>query len=153
MNEFLRRDKSEDKAVLLIQTNLDDMSPQLLSHAVNKLFEAGALDIYQGPVYLKKNRLGTQLSVVVRQCDEARLANLILKETTTMGVNVHPLDHRYHAETRMLEGETKFGKITVKQKFVEGILAQSKPGYEVMAKIFSEAQVSMDELNNEIVGQ
>ena len=51
----------------------------------------------------------------------------------------------------MVEVETKFGKIPVKQKFVEGILAQSKPGYEVMEKIASEAQVSMDELNNENV--
>lgn len=83
----------------------------------------------------------------------ARLANLILKETTTLGVNVHPLDHRFHAETRMVELETKFGKIPVKQKFIEGILAQSKPEYEVMAKIASEAQVSMDELNNKIIGQ
>lgn len=53
----------------------------------------------------------------------------------------------------MVELETKFGKIPVKQKFVEGILAQSKPEYEVMEKIASEAQVSMDELNNESVGQ
>ena len=144
---------AEDKAVMLIKTNLDDMNPQLLSHAINQLFEAGALDIYQVPVYMKKNRLGTQLSLVVRQRDEARLANLILKETTTLGVNVHSLDHRFNAETRMVEVETKFGKIPVKQKFIEGILAQSKPEYEVMAKIASEAQVSMDELNNESVSQ
>ncbi len=143
---------AEDKAVMLIKTNLDDMNPQLLSDAINQLFEAGALGTYQAPVFIEKNRLGTQLSLVVRQGDEARLANLILKETTTLGVNFHPLDHRFHAETRMVELETKFGKIPVKQKFVEDILAQSKPEYEVMDKIASEAQVSMDELNNESVG-
>ena len=53
----------------------------------------------------------------------------------------------------MVEVETKFGKIPVKQKFIEGILAQSKPEYEVMAKIASETQVSMNELNNKIIGQ
>ena len=143
----------EDKAVVLIQTNIDDMSPQSLSYAINQLFEAGALDVYQTPIYMKKNRLGIQLSVSVRQRDEARLANLILKETTTLGVNVHPLDHRYHAETRIVEVDTKYGRVPVKQKYLQGSLIQSKPEHDVMAKITAEKQISMDELTHEIFNQ
>lgn len=144
---------AEDKAIALIQTNIDDMSPQLLSHAITRLFEAGALDIYQTPIYMKKNRLGIQLNVVVRQRDEAKLANLILKETTTLGVNVRPLDHRYHVDVRMLQVETKYGSIPVKQKFLDGILIQSRPEYETIAKIASETHVSLEELQTEIAGQ
>jgi hypothetical protein len=146
-------DIAEDKTIVLIQTNIDDMSSQLLSYVINRLFEAGALDVYQVPVYMKKNRLGIRLNVVVRQQDEARLANLILRETTTLGVNVRPLHHNYHAEVRMVEVETKYGIIPVKQKYLDGVLIQSKPEYEVMAKITTESRVSMDELHNEIAEQ
>ena len=142
---------AEDKAIVLIQTNIDDMSSQLLSYVINRLFEAGALEVYQMPIYMKKNRLGIRLNVVVRQQDEAKLANLILRETTTLGVNVRPLDHNYHAEVQMVEVETKYGAIPVKQKYLDGVLIQSKPEYEVTAKIASTGQVSMDELDSEIV--
>ena len=144
---------TEDKDIVLIQTNIDDMSAQLLSHAINRLFEAGALDIYQTPIYMKKNRLGVQLNVVVRQRDEAELAKLILRETTTLGVNVRVLDHRYHAEVRMVTVETKYGSIPVKQKYLDGVLIQSKPEYEVTAKIVSEFKISMDELHHEVEEQ
>jgi pyridinium-3,5-bisthiocarboxylic acid mononucleotide nickel chelatase len=146
-------DIAEDKAIVLIQTNIDDMSSQLLSYVINRLFEAGALDVYQMPIYMKKNRVGIRLNVVVRQRDEIKLANLILRETTTLGVNVRPLHHNYHAEVQMVEVETKYGTIPVKQKYLDGVLLQSKPEYEVTAKIASTGQVSMDELHNEIVEQ
>ena len=144
---------AEDKENVLIQTNIDDMSPQLLSYAINRLFEAGALDIYQVPISMKKNRMGIQLNVTVRRRDEARFANLLLMETTTLGVNVRLLDHRYHAVIRMIDVETKYGKIPVKQKFVNDILIQSKPEYEAAAKIASEFQVSMEEIYNQVARQ
>ncbi|MDD5367897.1 MAG: DUF111 family protein [Anaerolineaceae bacterium] len=138
------------KDVVLIQTNIDDMSPESLSYATLRLFDAGALDIFQTPIYMKKNRLGIQLNVIGKQQDEAKLANLMLNETTTLGVNVQPLDHRYHAETRMVEVETKYGKIPVKQKYLLGTLVQSKPEYEVLSKIAAEMHIPMHELSNEI---
>jgi pyridinium-3,5-bisthiocarboxylic acid mononucleotide nickel chelatase len=52
---------------VLIQANIDDSNPQLLSYVISRLFEAGALDVYQLPIDMKKNRLETQLNVVVRQ--------------------------------------------------------------------------------------
>jgi len=66
---------------------------------------------------------------------------------------VSSLDHNYHAEVRVIEVETKYGNIPVKQKYLDGVLIQSKPEYEVTAKIASIGQVSMDELHNEIVEQ
>ena len=146
-------DIAEDKVMVLIQTNIDDMSPQLLSHAINQLFQSGALDVFQIPIYMKKNRLGIRLNVVVRQRDEARLANLILKETTTLGVTVHRMEHNYHAEVRMIAVKTKYGDIPVKQKYLDGILIQSKPEYEITANIISKFQVTMEELHNEIMEQ
>ncbi|MEI7844846.1 MAG: nickel insertion protein [Chloroflexota bacterium] len=74
-------------------------------------------------------------------------------ETTTLGVNVRLLDHRYHAVIRMIDVETKYGKIPVKQKFVNDILIQSKPEYEAAAKIASEFQVSMEEIYNQVARQ
>jgi uncharacterized protein (DUF111 family) len=144
---------AEDKETVLIQTNIDDMNPQLMSYAIARFFDAGALDVYQVPIQMKKNRMGIQLNVTVRQRDEARLANMILTETSTLGVNVRTLDHRYHAEIRMVTVETKFGTLPVKQKYVNGVLIQSRPEYEAAAKIASTLMISMDEVYNEVVRQ
>jgi len=146
-------DIAEDKEVVLIQTNIDDMNPQLLSYAITRLFEAGAIDVYQIPIQMKKNRSGIQLNVTARQRDEAKLANLILIETTTLGVNIRKLDHRYHAEISLQMIDTKFGRIPIKQKFVDGVLIQSRPEYEAAAKIASELKITMDEVYNEVVRQ
>lgn len=146
-------DDADQAGNVLIQTSMDDISPQLVSYAIERLFEAGALDVYQVPITMKKNRLGIQLNVTARQEDEARLAGIILRETTTLGVNVRPLDHRYHAETRMVKVDTKYGVIPVKQKFWDGQLIQSRPEYAVIAKIATQFQISLDELNFEIRSQ
>ena len=146
-------DEAEKAGNVLIQTSMDDMSPQLVAYTIERLFEAGALDVYQVPITMKKNRLGIQLNVTARQQDEAKLAGIILSETSTLGVNIRPLDHRYHAEIRMVTVETKYGVIPVKQKYWEGRLIQSKPEYEVTAKAAAQFQVSLEEVNYEIQAQ
>jgi pyridinium-3,5-bisthiocarboxylic acid mononucleotide nickel chelatase len=85
---------------LEIETNIDDMNPQIFGHVVAKLFHAGALDVYFTPIFMKKNRPATKLSVIARNEDEQIICDLLLRETSTLGVRVQP-----HLATRSGKGD------------------------------------------------
>ncbi|NMB88822.1 MAG: LarC family nickel insertion protein [Chloroflexi bacterium] len=138
--------------MVLLQTNIDDMSPQFLGRVVQQLMAAGARDVYQMPVYMKKNRLGTRLSVVARKEDEARLAHMILRETSTFGMHIHPLYHRYQAERRMVQVETAFGAVMVKQKVLDGEVIHSAPEYEVCAALAEQHHVPLAQVYQAALG-
>ena len=74
---------------VVLEANLDDMSPQLLAPATEILLGAGALDVAVSPLFMKKGRAGWLLTVIARAHDESTLADLLLRETTTLGVRVH----------------------------------------------------------------
>lgn len=112
-----------------LETNIDDMNPQLFAPVMERLFAAGALDVYLAPIYMKKNRPGTLLGVIARAQDEAALARLLLEETTTLGVRVHPVA-RYEAGRESRTVETEFGPLQVKLKLLDGRVMQATPEYE-----------------------
>lgn len=87
---------SEADRVTVIESNLDDCPPEDVAGCVNRLFEAGALDAFQTPCVMKKGRSGVLLTVVCQPAQAAKLEELVLRETTTIGVR------RYQAERRKL---------------------------------------------------
>src|SRR5262249_36638922 len=74
--------------VVVIEANLDDSTPELLGYAMERLLAAGALDVFFTPIQMKKNRPGTLLGVIARPEGVTALAELILRETTTLGVRL-----------------------------------------------------------------
>ncbi len=112
-----------------LETNIDDMNPQLFAPVMERLFATGALDVYLAPIYMKKNRPGTLLGVIARAQDEPALARLLLEETTTLGVRVHPVA-RYEAGRESRTVDTEFGPLQVKLKLLEGRVLQAAPEYE-----------------------
>ena len=76
------------KTVTVIEANVDDMSPQLFGYAIDRLLEAGALDVFATPVQMKKSRPGLLLTVLARNQDVERLSKLIFAETTTLGMRL-----------------------------------------------------------------
>lgn len=127
----------------LIETNIDDMNPEFYGHVMQLLFEAGALDVYLTPIYMKKNRPATMLSVIARQQDEHRLATLLLSETSTFGVRVQPFA-RYEAERRMVTAKTCYGEIPLKLKLMDGKALTATPEYETCRQIAQEKQVPLE---------
>jgi len=103
----------EAVTVALLEANIDDSTPQVLGYAMERLLEAGALDVTLQPVYMKKNRPGTLLSVVARPEDQERLAALVLAETSTLGLRIHHAERRVQ-ERSIVEVETPHGKVRVK---------------------------------------
>ena len=117
------------ESLLVLETNIDDMNPELYEPVQRRLFEAGALDVWTTAIGMKKARPGTLLRVLAAPDDEAALSALLLRETTTLGVRVYPV-RRYAAEREMKSVATPFGPVRVKVKRVEGKTVGAKPEFE-----------------------
>ena len=122
------------REVTLLETNIDDASPQLLGFAQERLFELGALDVWHTPIQMKKNRPGTLLSALVPASLEAQAVSLLLRETTTLGVRRRVVE-RYEAEREMREVHTEFGPVLVKTKLLDGRPIAASPEYEACRAI------------------
>lgn len=115
--------------LLVIETNIDDMSPQLYGHVMERAFEAGALDCYLMPVQMKKNRPGVLLSILCRPAEQDALTELLFLETTTLGVRCYEVERR-SLERENVRVETPFGAIDVKVARMNGRVVNVKPEYE-----------------------
>ena len=137
---------------LVIETNIDDMNPQVYGHVMEKLFHAGALDVYFTPIYMKKNRPGTKLSVIVHQEDETVISDLILRETSTLGVRVKPVQ-RHEAKREILTVETRYGQVAVKVKILGGKRVQATPEYDNCVRLAKEAGVPLNRVLQEAIAE
>ncbi|MSP14989.1 MAG: nickel pincer cofactor biosynthesis protein LarC [Chloroflexi bacterium] len=122
--------REEEGHHLVLETNIDDMNPQLYGALMERLFAAGALDVAYSPLQMKKNRPGTLVTVIARAADEAPLAQLLLRETTTLGVRAYTV-RRWEAQRRMEQVETPYGQVPLKLKILEGQVIAATPEYDV----------------------
>ena len=113
----------------MIETNVDDMSGELLAYVQERLFELGARDVWFTPIQMKKNRPATMISAIVPSDLEPRAISLVLKETSTLGVRVRPLA-RYEAYRESIQIDTSLGRVAVKVKRLEGKRVGVSPEYE-----------------------
>jgi uncharacterized protein (TIGR00299 family) protein len=124
-----RTSAGQDMPLVLLETNIDDMNPQFFGSVMQRLFEAGARDVFFTPIYMKKNRPATMLSVLAKRSDEATLARILLEQTSTLGLRVQPV-YRIEAEREFKTVETPDGSIPVKVKLLDGRRVQAQPEYE-----------------------
>ena len=119
---------------IVLEANIDDMTPELLAHAADALREAGALDVWMSQALMKKGRPGVVLHVLAAAADRERLAQAVFSETTTFGVRVVPCDREYAEERRE---SVKIGKlkVSVRLSFVDGRLATVSPEYEDVRRV------------------
>ncbi|HKA34698.1 MAG TPA: nickel pincer cofactor biosynthesis protein LarC [Candidatus Binatia bacterium] len=119
---LLRLVMGEDQAaslrdeMLVIETNIDDMSPELYDYVFERLFAAGARDVFLTPVQMKKNRPGVLLSIVAEASLREKMTQIIFSETSTIGVRYYPVE-RAVLKREVVRVKTKYG--TVKVKVVE----------------------------------
>lgn len=117
------------ETLLVLETNIDDMNPEMYEPVQRSLFDAGALDVWTTAIGMKKARPGTLLSVLSAPADESALSSLLLRETTTLGVRVYPVRRRV-AERETKTVATSFGPVRVKVKRVEGKAVGAKPEFD-----------------------
>ncbi len=117
--------------ILELSCNLDDMTPEAVSYAVNLLMEAGALDVFTTSVHMKKNRPGLLLTCLCSLEEESRFSRLILTHTSTRGIRIQPC-YRRTLDAQFQKVRTSYGEITVKISTGYGI-RKYKPEYEDVA--------------------
>ena len=131
--------------VVLLETNLDDVSGLVLGYTQERLFAIGALDVWNTPIQMKKNRPGTILSVLVPKDKEREASELILRETPTLGIRTRPVD-RYVADRKMVTIETSLGPVIVKVKLLDGAAISAAPEPDEVRRIALETGMPFQEV-------
>jgi uncharacterized protein (TIGR00299 family) protein len=119
----------ERDEVVLVEVNIDDMNPEFFGHASDLLWKRGALDVYLTPVFMKKNRPGTMLAVLVPQEHVDEIVSTLFDETTTLGVRMTKVERR-KLTRETLHVETRFGRIGIKLGRTAGRVVSLAPEYE-----------------------
>lgn len=133
------------RRVILLETNIDDASPLLLGYTQERLFTLGALDVWHTPIQMKKGRPGALLSVLVPASLEAEAVELLLRETTTLGVRRRDVE-RYEAGREMRDVQTEFGPVAVKVKLLDGRPIAAAPEYEICRLIALERDLPLQDV-------
>jgi pyridinium-3,5-bisthiocarboxylic acid mononucleotide nickel chelatase len=117
-----------DEDMIMLQTNLDDMNPELCSYVGDLLFEAGANDVFWIPIIMKKGRPGVMLNVFIHESHVRVMEDIIFRETTTLGLRyIRAACHRLGREWTTVE--TAWGPIRVKVGYHRGQLVQYAPEF------------------------
>ena len=130
--------------VVVLEANIDDMNPEFYDYLMERLFEHGALDVFLSPLLMKKNRPGTLLRVIGNEHDADALTELILRESTTLGVRSYMV-RRKKLPREVSEVETKYGRVRIK---VSGEV-RFQPEYEDCKRIALEKGVPIQEVYQE----
>ncbi len=129
----------------LLETNIDDMSPELIGFVQERLFALGARDVWLTPIQMKKGRPGTLLSVLLPGDLEHEGVALVMRETTTLGIRVRPIT-RHEAERETVTLETTLGAARVKIKRLDGSAVSASPEYEDCRRIALESGIPLQDV-------
>ena len=120
---------SIDERLWMIETNLDDASPQIIGHMMDRVLDLGALDCFFTPVQMKKNRPGVLLSVLCAPGEKEAVMKLLFLETTTLGVRSYQVNRRA-LQRSVVCVETQYGPIDVKVAHLDGRVVNEMPEFE-----------------------
>lgn len=138
-----------NEKIMVIEANIDDMNPQVYEYVMEKLFKAGALDVFLTQVIMKKGRPAIKLTALCKETDCEELINIIMGETTTIGLRFYEVKRRVlQREIKLMD--TEFGKVRVKfTKFRDDIL-KATPEYEDCKKIARKLKTPLIEIMRKI---
>ncbi len=145
IGEVVGAKKIAGERVAVLACAVDDATPQLLAHVMERVLEEGALDAMCTPAVMKKSRMGTLLTVLCRPERREALEELLLRETTTLGIRVHEED-RVVLQRRFVEVETAYGSIRIKIGSRQGEDLNWMPEYEDCARAAREQGVPLKQV-------
>jgi len=135
--------------IAVIETVIDDATPQLLAYVSELLMEAGAWDVYRAPVQMKKGRTGVQITVLASPEAMPALRDLLLRETTTIGLRWR-MEYKVALAREFVEAETEWGKVRIKvARWPTGEVANASPEYEVCRNIARQQGVPLKRVMQE----
>lgn len=149
------RATTSDKAVLtsvparLLQCNIDDMTGEMLGDAMDRLMDAGAMDVHFTSIVMKKNRPATTLSLLCGAEDEHKFKELIFRHTSTLGIKSIVIDKTV-LDISFEQLETDLGSVTMKNAIIDGRVIRSKPEFEDCKRLAAEHDLTLREVYLEI---
>jgi uncharacterized protein (TIGR00299 family) protein len=138
-------DQPHTERIVVLQSEIDDMNPQLFGLVMERLYAAGALEVFFSPVQMKKNRPGTLLTILVRPEQREELSAIVFRETTTIGVRYHDV-LRERLEREIVAVETPLGSIRFKVARLGDTIVNAAPEFEDCLRIASERGVPVKDV-------
>ena len=145
---FLGETEGERERITRLECNLDDMTGEEIGFATERLFAAGARDVYTQAIGMKKNRPGVLLSVICLPEEADRMAEEIMKHTTTLGIRRQDMS-RYALQRKTETAETPYGPIRIKRASGMGV-KREKAEYDDLAALAREKDVSLDTIREAV---
>ncbi len=129
----------------VIETNIDDMNPEFYDIIFDKLFHAGALDVFLTPIQMKKNRPANVLTVLANPEDKQKLISILFDDTTTFGIRTYTTNKTF-LQRKTIEVKTKYGKVKVKIGMSGKKVKSVAPEYESCRKIAAEKNIPIKQI-------
>ncbi len=130
----------------MLETQIDDLSPQAIAYTFDALFDAGALDVFSQPIVMKKSRAGILLTVICYPEKQSACEAVLFQETTTLGIR-RSTQQRAILPREIHQVQTPFGEVRVKVAYNQGSLTNVQPEYEDCAKLAKQHQKSWREIH------
>ena len=128
MGSLYQQDMIPNDEISILETNIDNMSPEIMGYTMEKLLDSGALDVYYTPIYMKKGRPSSMLTVLVKCGEEKRISDIIFKETSTLGIRISH-SQRFCMDRELVKVNTQYGAVRVKVANI-GDIMKFAPEYE-----------------------
>jgi uncharacterized protein (DUF111 family) len=141
-------EQESDEELVLIETNIDDMNPELYEAAMDSLFKAGALDVYLSPIIMKKSRPASKISVLSTERSRDIMTQVLLQETSSFGVRYYKVG-RTVLERDIKSVKTSYGPIKIKIGKLNGRTLQASPEYEDCKKTSKTKKVPVRNIYDE----
>ena len=141
---------AEEQEIAILEANLDDLNPQLIGYIMEQAFAEGALDVFNTPVQMKKNRPGTVLTILAPPEREGSLRALLFRESSTLGVRVRH-EKRYALPRHHETVATPWGEVRIKVAGLDGAASQYAPEYEDCRRIAAEHHVPLKHVMQEAI--
>jgi pyridinium-3,5-bisthiocarboxylic acid mononucleotide nickel chelatase len=142
------QDEDADDGEVMIETNIDDMSPQFYEMLTERLFAAGALDVWTASISMKKGRPATKVTVLAPTSRRVQLEHVLMRNSTTLGTRSWNVD-RTKAGRDSASVTTRWGDVPVKLRVLGGRVADAQPEYDVVARLAREFDQPIREVWNE----
>ena len=138
-------DHPQTERIVVLQCEIDDMNPQLFGLVMERLYAAGALEVFFSPVQMKKNRPGTLLTILSRPEQREELSAIVFRETTTIGVRYHDV-LRERLEREIVAVDTPIGSVRFKVARLGDTIVNAAPEFEDCLRIASERSLPVKDV-------
>lgn len=141
LGETYEKQTGDGDEIAIMETNMDDVSGETLGYTMSRLMDAGALDAFYTPIYMKKNRPAYMLTVLAKPGTEDLLADIVFRETTTLGIRTHYAGRRF-MDRKIVNVSTPYGQARVKVATC-GDIKKASPEYEDCRRIAEKSGLSL----------